>query len=96
MCKVSDFTPELDKSWPGWMSRYGRRFHRDVSEDADFYSHFFKVGQIREDVRIDCRQHVVAQVSETERERWGGGAGVRVWIILINTEYLRSSFTVSV
>lgn len=35
----------------------------------DFYSHFFKVGQIGEDVRIDCRQHVVAQVSEAERER---------------------------
>lgn len=37
-----------------------------------YYSHFSEVGQIGEDVRIDCRQLVVAQISEgTERRRGG-------------------------
>lgn len=35
-----------------------------------FYSHFSQVGQIGEDVHIDCRQLVVAQISEwTEKGR---------------------------
>lgn len=35
-----------------------------------FYSHFFQVRQIGEDVHIDCRQLVVAQISErTQRGR---------------------------
>lgn len=44
-------------------------------EHGLYYSHFSEVGQIGEDVRIDCRQLVVAQISEgTEREKRGDEA----------------------
>lgn len=41
-------------------------------EHSLYYSHFSEVGKIGEDVRIDCRQLVEAQISEgTEREERG-------------------------